>query len=83
MGLSPSYAPTYTASPSAEAARVPSPRQVGPELHDLVKGQVRAGWINVFNYQLTRKLPSGNPLGMKQDMYDSSPNRQDKDTEEI
>lgn len=31
------------------------------------------GWINFFDYPFTRKLLSRNALGIKQDMYDSSP----------
>lgn len=83
MGLRPIYSPTSTALLSAKAARVPRPRLAGTERRDLVKDQVRVGWIDIFDYHFTRKPPLGSSLAIKQDMYDSVPSRQEEDTEEM
>lgn len=71
--LSPDYASIFTELLSVGVPRLHLPRQAGSASRDLVQDQVRVGWINFFDYPFTRKLHSGNAVGIKQDMYDSSP----------
>lgn len=61
-GLSPDHASKSTELLWAEVLRFHLPRRAKPESHDLVKDQVRERWINFFDYQFLRRLPSGNTL---------------------